>query len=227
MKNIYLFVVITLVSMTANAQNYSYPIGQHLVETVTNQNYEGYRIDINTPTAEAIHYKWELVSNSFPAAWSYSLCDYGGCAVGIPQTGSMTPISLTDAQNGVIGWFKIQLTVGTNSGNGLVEIYVYDADDYNRGDTVSWNITWDASTASLSVQTEDQFNLYPNPTSDKVTIDGPGAYNGAIYNSIGQKVISLDANGMETIDVSKLPEGFYTVQLSTSKGILTERLIIK
>lgn len=226
MKKLYIFAFIATLSMTANAQDYSYPLGQHLVETVMDENFEGFRIDINTPTPEAIQYDWELVSNNLPAAWSYSLCDYGGCEIGIPPSGSMTPITLADAQNGVIGWFKIQLTTGMNSGNGLVEIYVYDASDYNRGDTVSWNITWDAATASLSVESMDELNMYPNPATNSVTIDGFAANNGVIYNSLGQ-VVSLNETDQDLIDVSHLVSGVYIVQLSTSKGILTKRLIIK
>jgi hypothetical protein len=226
MKNLYIFVAFLTLSITGNAQDFSYPLGQHLVETVTDENFQGFRIDINTPTAEAIQYDWELVSNSFPTAWSYSLCDYGGCAIGIPQTGSMTPITVTEAQNGVIGWFKIQLTTGPNSGNGLVEIYVYDSEDYTRGDTVSWNITYDAATASLTAQTQDKFSIYPNPANDMVTVDGFTANNGVIYNSLGQKV-SLEENGQDTLDVSHLRPGVYLVQLSTQKGVRTKRLIIK
>ncbi len=226
MKKLYIFVAILTVSLATQAQDFSYPLGQHLVETVTDENFEGFRIDINTPAPEAITYDWELVSNSFPAAWSYSLCDYGGCAVGIPSSGSMTPITLSDAQNGVIGWFKIQLTTGPNSGNGEVKIYVHDASDYNRGDTVSWNITYDASTASLTVHTNDQFNMYPNPANDQVTIDGFAAHKGEMYNSLGQKV-SLENSNQDVLDVSSLPSGVYLVQLSTEKGIRTKRLIIR
>lgn len=227
MKNLFIAVIFVAGSFITNAQTFIYPVGQHINETVINPNFHENLININTPSFEAIQYDWELVSNTFPAAWSYSLCDYGGCEVGIPATGSMTSITLTDAQSGIIGWFKIILTVGQNSGTGKAEIYVYDSNDYNRGDTVSWEYTWNAATASLEIITEDGISISPNPASDQLTISVQGVNSGAIYNGLGQNVLSIEFEDYKSIDISELKAGMYIVVLETENGSISERIIIK
>ncbi|MCJ8291658.1 MAG: T9SS type A sorting domain-containing protein [Crocinitomicaceae bacterium] len=227
MKNLYITAVLIAGSLAATAQDFIYPVGQNLVETVVSENFQEGLININTPSFEAIQYDWELVSNTFPAAWSYSLCDYGGCEIGIPPTGSMTPITLTEAESGIIGWFKMNLTVGQNSGTGKAELYVYDSNDYSRGDIVSWEYTWDAATASLTINMNDGFSVSPNPVSNQLTITAQGVNTGAIYNGVGQKVRSLEFTNEHTLDVSDLKGGVYIVVLETETGTISERLIVE
>ena len=227
MKKLYITAIAAVISLSVSAQNFIYPIGQNLVENVTEENYEGYQIDINTPSFEAINYEWELVSNTFLQEWDYSLCDYGGCSIGIPPTGAMTPITLADAQAGVIGWFKIQLTVSTFSGNGKVEIYVYDANDYNRGDVVSWDVTWDAATASLTVNESEQVSFFPNPANENMTVNAEGDFTGVIYNSMGSTVITFNGKTNTMVDVSELNSGIYFVSINSAAGLVKQKLIIK
>lgn len=228
MKNFYLTLLTLALSITTNAQDFIYPIEQHWVATVQNPNFEGYDIDINTPSPEAIQYNWELISNTLPASWSYSLCDYGGCAVGIPASGSMSPITQSEAQNGVTGWFKLNLTTGSNAGSGKVEIYVYDANDPTRGDTVSWEISWDPQTASVDQTDLVDFSIFPNPTNDKFSIKGKGTYTAQVFNSLGEEVLFIEGNEESLVDVSTLKKGVYIVAIKTSDNeVISKRLVIK
>ncbi|SFT74676.1 Por secretion system C-terminal sorting domain-containing protein [Lishizhenia tianjinensis] len=228
MKIFYATAMALALSITALAQDFTYPIEQHWVATVTNPNFQGYDIDINTPSPEAIQYNWELISNTFPSAWSYSLCDYGGCAVGIPSSGSMNPISLSEAENGVKGWFKLNLTTGSTAGTGKVEIYVYDSNDYSRGDTVSWEISWDPQTAAIENNESTEISMFPNPANDQVTINGIGDYTATIYNSLGAEALSIEGKENTPFDVSSLESGVYIVAIKTSTDeVLTKRLVIK
>tara|TARA_B110000285_G_scaffold232237_1_gene302832 strand:- start:2863 stop:3546 length:684 start_codon:yes stop_codon:yes gene_type:complete len=227
MKNIYTTALAVIITLTASAQNFSYPVGQNLVDNVDNLNYESYQIDINTPSSEAIQYDWELVSNTFPANWSYSLCDYGGCAVGVPPSGSMTPISLAEAETGVIGWFKMNLTVGEFLGSGKVEIYVYDASDYNRGDVVSWDISWNGNFLSVNKLDASTPSFFPNPANDNLNVKVDGPFTGVIYNSLGETAIGFDGNSSSTINTSSLKSGIYFVSINSSIGLSKHKLIIK
>lgn len=209
-------------------QNFIYPIGQNLVETAQYDNYESYQIDINTPTSEPIHYNWELISNTFPTGWSYSLCDYGNCAIGVPPTGSMTPITQQDADNGVIGWFKLNLTVAQYFGQGKVEIYVYDSNDYSRGDTVSWDITWNGSTLSINNLEHNVVSLVPNPAENILKIETTQDYNVYFYNGLGQQVMNYNTIASKTIDVSTLENGIYNLVFIGDDGkTFNKRLVIQ
>ena len=228
MKLFYILILTLVFALTSNAQNFIYPVGQNIVGDVVMENYESYPIDINTPDFEAIQYDWQLISNTFPTAWSYSLCDYGECSVGVPPSGSMTSISLSEAQDSVIGWFKLNLTVGMNYGQGKIEIYVYDSNDFNRGDTISWDITWTEQFASTTDLSKTAFSFFPNPASDILNISLAGAINGNVYNNIGQSVMSFEGMDKIKVDVSDLNPGIYFVKTQDKAGLVySKKLIIK
>lgn len=226
MKKIY-FITLLLFTQVTFSQNFSYPIGQHIVADIQAENYDSYGIDLNTPSPEPIQYKFELISNTFPSAWSYSLCAYGTCYVGVPGNGTMTAITQTDANNGVIGWFKLNLTVGQNYGQGIVKLYVYDSNDYNRGDTVSWNLSWLGSSASMDENKLNETVLYPNPTSNFFTLSIDGDYNGTIVNSLGQEVKKISGTKLTQQSINDLQTGIYFVNVATQFGTLSRRLIVK
>jgi len=233
MKRLYTLVIATLV-ITTNlvAQNLVYPQGQHVVATVLNENFEQWQIDVTTPTPEAITYKWTLISNSFPA-WSYSLCDYTNCWVGVPPGSHlMTAITLTQAQNGIAGFFKLNLTTGPIYGAGVVKIYVYDALDINRGDTVSWTIDLPTPVGINEDVKAKTVSFYPNPAKNTVTFMNTSDQNNRIeiLNALGETVLSQLAlsNQRIILSVSKLNKGIYFVSFTGVNGIKqTERLFIQ
>lgn len=226
MKALYIlsFLSIPLVSFS---QDFSYPIGQHIVAEVQEENFESYGIDINTPSAEPIQYKYELISNTFPSTWSYSLCDYGNCYVGVPANGTMSAISQSESENNVIGWFKLNLTVGQNYGQGTVKLYLYDSNDYNRGDTVSWNISWPEPSTSIQENKLNAIALSPNPANEYFSLLVEGEYRGTIINSIGEEVKLISGTKLTQHSISDLKTGVYFVTISTQFGVITKRLIVK
>lgn len=142
MKALYITTILIATALSSFAQNFSYPLGQNIVEHVEAENYESYEIKIHTASAEAITYQYQLIGNTFNPNWSISLCDYNACYVGVPTSSSMEPITLAEAQGGTHGFFKMNITVGQHYGMGKVSYYVYDASDFSRGDTVSFELIW-------------------------------------------------------------------------------------
>jgi hypothetical protein len=77
-------------------------------------------------------------------------------------------------------------------------------------------------------QAQEALQLYPNPTTGRLTLLLPGAASpltGAVFNTLGQPVqhFALPATGQ--LDVSALPAGIYTVRLLTPRGPVARRLI--
>jgi hypothetical protein len=226
MKKIYLLAITSLIGMTVNAQNFVYSTVQHIDEVMVN-TFEIYDIKFTTPTPEDITFMWERVSDSFLAEWDYSLCDYTGCYVGVPTTGAMTPITMAEASNGTEGFFKMNIGHQGYNGDGLVEIYVYDSNDYNRGDTVSFHL----SISELSINEVSQNNsvvVSPNPATNLVTISGSTAISVSIFNGIGLHVMNLEGNGNGSFDVSNLESGVYFLNFENEVNEnFTKRLIIQ
>lgn len=73
----------------------------------------------------------------------------------------------------------------------------------------------------------ENFNIYPNPTSDKLKISLENNLvleQITIYNNLSQVVKTSSEN---IIDVSHLAEGIYFVQVTTDKGKATKKVVVK
>ncbi len=73
---------------------------------------------------------------------------------------------------------------------------------------------------------DQQFILYPNPTSGIVNLEKPASINVQninIYNTLGQLLYSEKYS--ESIDVSKFSKGILIFQVETSEGVLNKRIV--
>lgn len=107
----------------------------------------------------------------------------------------------------------------------------------------NWSITWngnddypyyyfsDVCTLSIEKMVENNFNIYPNPTSDYVVInqkdmDNIQLQSVQIINMNGKWIRSVKEN-FNHIDVSNLSTGTYLFVIQTNKGNKTEKIVIK
>jgi hypothetical protein len=70
--------------------------------------------------------------------------------------------------------------------------------------------------------------IYPNPTNGKVTIGGiAGIEQILVMASDGSVVMHMNPNadGHQVLDLSALPAGFYQVQIRTSEGVVTRKVV--
>jgi hypothetical protein len=222
---------IALMSLTffnSFAQDFVYPVGQHLVVDVSNFNYESFNIEIETPIEQDIQFKWELVSNTFPESWETSICDYTSCYVGIPADGTMVPYTATEASNGTHGFVKMNLTTALNNGTGKVEMYVYDINDYNIGDTISWEIT-SLNSASVDDLSNNNLLVYPNPAKDLLIINHKDLQivDVKMYDLSGKLVVSQVINQQNlSMDVSSMNRGIYFLHTKLENGIIIQQKVM-
>jgi polyhydroxybutyrate depolymerase len=74
------------------------------------------------------------------------------------------------------------------------------------------------------------FNVYPNPSSSHITIEAKSGMQAiTIYNSLGQLVYSTTANNAKIImlDLSKISQGTYIINIQTIDNSYSEQLIIE
>jgi len=70
--------------------------------------------------------------------------------------------------------------------------------------------------------------IYPNPTNGKVTIGGiNGIDQILVMSSEGAVVMRFTpkTEGNQVFDLSALPAGFYQVQIRTSQGLVTRKIV--
>lgn len=97
---------------------------------------------------------------------------------------------------------------------------------------VKWSDPFTLTTSLANYQNEIQFNLYPNPASDLISIKVLGAMKDKIvdieiYNSSGQKMYSqktfLTSN--QTIKISNYPDGFYFLIAKVGNQSVTKKFL--
>ena len=71
------------------------------------------------------------------------------------------------------------------------------------------------------------FNIYPNPTKDKFTIELNNSSvlkNVTIYSNLGQLVLTSKES---IINISNLTSGLYILEIETNKGKSSKKLIVE
>lgn len=94
------------------------------------------------------------------------------------------------------------------------------------------DITVDFATGINNPALNNAISVYPNPSQGKVYVANKGAAGEAatikVMNTVGQVVAVVNTNNFinETIDLSKQPDGLYSVQISTASGVVTKTVMV-
>lgn len=83
--------------------------------------------------------------------------------------------------------------------------------------------------AELSVEDmEAQFNVYPNPVSNTLTIEcGNAEFSYVMFNGMGQQVANGIANGNQTVNVNGLEKGVYFLRLTSGTQTRVEKVVVE
>ncbi len=85
--------------------------------------------------------------------------------------------------------------------------------------------------ASVSRVRGSTVQVYPNPTSDRLTIEHPENHirEISIRNSLGAEQLFIQPEGLgkTTVDVSRLAAGLYFLDLITDRGMETHKIVIQ
>lgn len=230
MKPIFTFLFSGTIIWSAFGQNFGYDPGQEIDEILITDEYNAVHVNIETPVPEAIQYKWELISDTYPSGWVYSLCDYTSCYTGIPASGTMSPISLSMAESGAKGFFKVTVQPGTVYGTGTAKIYVYDSNDYDRGDTISITLT-NLNQLSAENNSEESFSVNYIAQQNQIVMENltSSALTYQLFNLSGQIISNGLMAGLEksNIPTSSIKDGIYFVRITNENGLIeTKKLMV-
>lgn len=83
------------------------------------------------------------------------------------------------------------------------------------------------STLSVDKQTLSNLGMFPNPAQDKLSFKGETVTSVSIYDLMGKLVLENNSVLNNEINLSTLQNGMYQVLVSTDKGVLNEKLVVK
>ena len=99
-----------------------------------------------------------------------------------------------------------------------------DWDDSNKATVMYYN-----APAGINELQSSQISIYPNPATDKITIEiaaGLASSQLSIINLNGEEVLTRQITQPKTqIDISNLPSGVYIVRLTNDKTVEVRKII--
>ena len=106
--------------------------------------------------------------------------------------------------------------------------YSVEVTDSNGCSTISYAISFVASSVNFNDIT---FEVYPNPTTNYINIEGATLISEIeVYNTIGDNIISilnnLSANRIK-IDLSNQPKGIYFLRINHSKQLINHKIVLQ
>ena len=73
----------------------------------------------------------------------------------------------------------------------------------------------------------DMVAVYPNPTTNRFTVEGEGLTHVTVFNTVGQMVYDANCEGNSTvISLSNVEAGVYMVRVATENGTATKRITV-
>jgi hypothetical protein len=83
----------------------------------------------------------------------------------------------------------------------------------------------DTTNTTLIINLEETIKVYPTPLNDYLTVEGgKNVIHLSLYNLQGQLVFSKDIVGLERINLSHLPNGYYIANLVAQEEVRTFKL---
>jgi len=136
---------------------------------------------------------------------------------------TQTIVDLGEISNGAYEESNTNFTVSAD-GTYYLGFYSYsDADMwYTAIDDVSITVS-----TGLETPNNQNFSIYPNPTTGIVTIEGAKDSKITVYNMIGEAIYTNDnATAITTIDLSSFSVGNYFVKIINNEGVSTQKIIL-
>jgi len=83
------------------------------------------------------------------------------------------------------------------------------------------------SGVGINTATENEYHIYPNPTTGIVTIEGTKDAQVIVYNVIGEVVFNTDnASDNTTVNLSSFAAGNYIVKIIDDNSVITKKIIL-
>ncbi len=169
-----------------------------------------------------------LVCNDQTETYSVSETDYSDNYLWV----------LEPAEAGTVSGENTEIEIDWNEDfSGTANLSVTGINDCGEGDySENLEIQVDNCTDINNISDENDFNIYPNPATDKLFIEYPSKIkeDGKVYifNQLGQlmidkKLSNFKGNKKIIIDLSPLQEGIYIVRYTTIDGLKISKKFIK
>ncbi len=229
MKKLFIPLVFVSIIANSNAQTFSCSPNDSIVQDVDANSTTLLKIEqIIDPSIDTLQLEIEVIYNDIPNTWDGMVCIQGLCMGSIVPVGTEVPMVPT--HDNLNGYVRLTVNPLGNTETVKYQVYVYDVNFPEAGDTVTWIL----NAVNLTEIEEDHIDtshLFPNPAQNKFTIQSKNSTLNTvqIFNTSGQILQSHTLNNLSdiTLDISALPKGIYYIQTQNNQGIINRQQLIK
>jgi hypothetical protein len=193
--------------------------------TVMNSEEQTKEFYIQNTSHSEVELGWEVLQNTFPSDWDFSLCDNRICYNTVPSQAIMEPI-----EEQSFGFLKLAVW-NTSKGIGELSIRVFTVNQ-DESDTLKFIVRHIDKPKTISLA---EIRVYPNPVEQNQTVFFDNPKNQIkqirVFNSFGQQIELLIPTIGEVgeVHLNKQQSGIYFLQfLGVNENILfTRRISVK
>jgi hypothetical protein len=228
MKKTLLFVCLSFFISTSWSQNFLYDTTTSITITDDADGLYEFSLHFLPSDSSDITFKWQRLENTLDTNWSYSLCDYNNCYTDIPDSAKMARLTMAKYEDGVYGFFKLLVNTDEVPRSGTLRLWLYDSANVTVGDTVTFHLitnevidTTDTTGATgLGAIEANQFQIFPNPALNEITIFGLDIQSFEVIDILGRTIMDGNnlTNNSAQLDISRLNPGTYFIRVLTSEG---------
>jgi len=214
--------ICTLIAGGASAQTFTWETSNTVETNLAANTTIQYPLYLNAVGNDTVTLAIEVIYNDVPQAWDGMVCIFGQCL------GNISPVGTQATMQPIYGATQGMVRLTVNPFNGMevstLQIYVYDVNFPNDGDTATWLLNTTLTTPELLTSS---VSIAPNPVQDQFTIDSEYDLNQAqIMDASGRlvRVIEL-TKSLQSINVADLPKGVYSVRFNGESGTIDKRFV--
>lgn len=225
MKTLLLYIIIPFYSVLSFGQHFSISPDSQISINIKEGEEQTREFYIDNISNAEIWLGWEIISNSIPSSWGYSLCDNRICYNTVPPSAYMEPITVES-----FGFMKLAVW-NTSEGVGEIRIRIFN-EEHSQIDTISFKIT---HVKPIDIQALNDTRVFPNPVGYDKNIHFENA-NGLIkkveiYNAFGQHILTHKSSLVKfnTISLSNFESGIYFFQFlgENNSKLFTRKVVVK
>lgn len=220
--SLFLILSFTLVFLTVVNAQYSFSPSTILMknQALNTMTYDSIHISSSSP--DTLNLNWELISYDTTAGSYFDFCSSGNCWIGVPDSGSFPPI-----EPGGFGWAGMHFWTGNVAVTCSTKIRIYEQGNPGISDTIIFVLNAGTNGIYNNPILNKTVFIYPNPSSDKISISTPqnDLFTIYIYNSFGQKLKEI--TNSSPVSLKELAAGTYFILLKDKDGNYFTRTIQK
>ncbi|MAT54799.1 MAG: hypothetical protein CMN32_09995 [Saprospirales bacterium] len=178
---------------------------------------------VTNKSANILNLRWEREIIDAPAEWEYRICDTIACyptsvASNVVIGGQPNaPVPLAQNEHTLMDVHVLPRGV---AGCGEIAVHLSDAADPNTViETITYNICIDPLTAVNDQFDRNQIRIFPNPTSNFISLTKNTVVRQLwVHNILGKRVRTFNTSYNGRYDLTDLPDGLYLVSMVDAEG---------